>query len=139
MVRSILLFIAAVLLVSLCDPAGAIEPGGKAPPFELPRVSGEESVNSGDLLARYESIFLVFWESGCPNCVEALAGCGEFERDFAGGDIGVIGINSDREDVLRIREVLDASGITFEQLWDRTGAVSAGYDVPLGSIANVLG
>jgi peroxiredoxin len=118
--------------------AGAIEPGGQAPPFELPLMSGGGSATSSAIFAAHEYTFLVFWHSGCPRCVESLLGCERFYRTYGGEDIAVFGINADERDRLAARGAIEANAITFPQAFDEGGMVSAGYGVPFETFALVL-
>ncbi len=49
--------------------------GEEAPVFDLPLLTGDGYRGSADLFGTYLYIFLVFWESHCPHCVEALGEC----------------------------------------------------------------
>lgn len=121
------------MVVLLCCIVGTVggEVGEEAPGFDLPLLNGEGYRGSADLFGTHRSVFLVFWESHCPHCVEALAECEEFYLEYGGGDVDVVGVNSDEEDALRARGLLGAGAITFLQLWDRRGEVTRAYGVPL--------
>ncbi len=75
-------------------------------------------------------MFLVFWESGCSHCVEALLDADAFYRERRGIGVRVIGVNSDSEDLLGVRGLIEAYGIEFPQLWDRSGVTAKEYEVP---------
>ncbi|UCF04644.1 MAG: TlpA family protein disulfide reductase [bacterium] len=118
--------------------AEGIQAGRQAPPFDLSMVDGRDYPGSDELFSAYRHIFLIFWESGCPHCVESLLDCDAFNQEYAGGDIAVIGINSDEGDMLRVQGILDANGITFTQLWDRTTNITKLYEVPFATFAIYL-
>ncbi|HUV36277.1 MAG TPA: TlpA disulfide reductase family protein [Patescibacteria group bacterium] len=131
--RSIVRMVLGILVLLWCiSPAAAAGTAGeKAPGFDLPFLTGDGFRGSGELFRTHRSVFLVFWESHCPRCVEALAGCEEFHLEYGGEDIAVVGLNGDEENTLRVRGLLSAGAITFTQLWDRGGEVARAYGVPL--------
>lgn len=118
--------------------AAGVEAGHDAPAFDLSRIGGEGYIRSQELFSGYRYIFLAFWKSGCPHCVEVLGDCESFYREYAGDDITVVGINSDEGDMLRVQELLDANGVTFPQLWDRGTRVTKFYGVPLATFTIYL-
>jgi thiol-disulfide isomerase/thioredoxin len=109
-----------------------------APSFTLSLLGEAERMSSETLFRSFSYTFLVFWESGCPKCVEHLVECERFFEEYAGGDITVVGINSDRGDMLTVQGILVANGIRFTQLWDGTGEVTKIYGIPHGSFAVFL-
>lgn len=135
-------FYAAVVLAVGLATAGAralaAEPGETAPPFELSLLSGAGSVRSSELVSQHREVFLVFWHTGCPRCVEALLGCERFYRTYGGEDIAVLGINADEGDLLAAQGVIELNGITFPQTRDAGGAVSASYRIPRETLAIFL-
>lgn len=110
----------------------------EAPSFDLPLLSGDGYRSLDDLVEGRESLFLVFWESGCPHCVEGLRSGNDFSHDYAGSGIAVVGVSGDRHDPGAARERIESEGIDFLQLLDRDGATAAAYGVPLESFAVVL-
>ena len=112
--------------------------GETAPPFELSRLDGAGNVRSSELLSKHREVFLVFWHTGCPRCVEVLLGCERFYRTYGGEDIAVLGINADEGDLLAAQGVIESNGITFAQARDAGGAVSASYRVARETLAIFL-
>jgi peroxiredoxin len=136
--RAFLMLCAAVSTAVLFhQPAWSIEPGGPAPYFELPRVGGGYT-ESKVLFAEHDVTFLIFWESGCAHCVESLVQCEAFNREYGGAGIAVIGVNTDANDMLRVRSALEAAGVGFPQLLDRDAGVAGLYGVPLATFAVYL-
>lgn len=129
-----------LLIVSLVPAraVSAVEPGSRAPSFELPRMDGSGTVESKELFAGRAFTFLVFWESGCPHCAEALIDCESFNEGYGGDDIMVVGINSNEEDIFTARGILEANHITFLQLWDESGWVAKRYEVPFATFTIYL-
>jgi peroxiredoxin len=120
----------AAAILSPLTRALAVDPGGIAPPFELPFLDGAGSLRSSELYAKYDETFLVFWQSSCPHCVEGLLGCERFFREYGGANITVIGVNTDERDRLSAQRAIESSRITFPQTRDPGGTVSTNYDVP---------
>ncbi|MBI4721088.1 MAG: TlpA family protein disulfide reductase [Chitinivibrionia bacterium] len=111
---------------------------GAAPAFDLQLLNGGGSMASAELFSSFEHTFLLFWDSGCPHCVEMLAGCEAFYRKHFGEETTVVGILGDAGDVLHARGVLEAEDISFFQLIDPGGGTARAYDVPLSTAALVL-
>ncbi len=109
--------------------ASPAQTGRPAPAFDLPLINGDGYVNSRDLFASEEYTFLIFWDSGCPHCVESLLECEEFHQEHIGGDIAVIGIHADEGDIFDVHQLIEASGITFPQLWDLGGEAGQSYAI----------
>ena len=117
--------------------AFAVEPGNVAPHFELSAIDGEY-IESSSLFGSRNLTFLVFWESQCRHCVESLERAGLFYREYGGGDIDVVGVNTDSSDMLHVRSVIESAGVEFSQLLDPGGAVANLYNVPFASLALYL-
>jgi peroxiredoxin len=121
-------------------PAGntfAVETGSAAPQFELSRMDGGYTA-SRPLFESRNLTFLLFWESQCRHCVESLERADLFYREYGGGDMAVVGINTDSGPVLDVRSVIERAGVTFSQLLDPGGAVADRYDVPFAALALYL-
>lgn len=120
---------------------GAIERGREAPAFELRTIGGDSVVSSRELFAAHRHVFLVFWSSGCPHCVEALRGAEAFHRRSGGTDVAVVGVNADDRSALDLRGILETGGVTFAQLRDPGAAVSDAYGAPFETLtlAHVAG
>ena len=118
--------------------AGGSGFGGIAPAFELPAVDGSGMVSSRELFSSNEHTFLLFWESGCPRCGEALAEAAIFDGNSGGAGVGLAGINCGDAEPFEIRTVVEESGAKFPQLLDRGRAVAARYMVPISVFTIVL-
>ncbi len=111
---------------------------GRAPAFELPAVDGSGTVLSAELFSSNEYTFLLFWEGGCPQCVEALSRASDFDGEFGGAGVGVTGVNCGNEDLLAVKGLVRGSGARFLQLLDRGGRVAGRYMVPHSVFTIVL-
>jgi len=110
--------------------AGGLESGVIAPEFTLPSLGGETTFHSTDLFQSQPFTLLVFWNSECPQCLEALAKCQEFSDTADAHGIRLVGINDDIENLAFVRSFLKTERIVFPQLSDidRTVAVAYGAD-----------
>lgn len=136
--RGFLIWCMAIVVGILSSgSAFAVETGGMAPGFELSAIDGGY-IESSSLFESYNMTFLVFWDSQCDHCVESLERAGLFSREYGGGDITVVGLNTDLGPVLQVRSVVEQAGVVFPQLLDPGGAVADLYDVPFGSLALYL-
>lgn len=129
---------ALVLLSPIAPAARAVEPGSPAPSFDLPLVDGAGSMRSAELFASHGYVFIVFWGSGCPHCVEALRGCEGFYRAYGSEEIAVVGVCAADRDPLSIRGIVESSGVGFPQLRDAGGSVAGSYGVPYETFAVYL-
>jgi|GEM_PF-5105537 len=79
--------------------AVAVEPGDKAPSFELPRLTGEGQVRLDDY--RGTVLLLDFWASWCPPCRASLPAYNELRRElraqYGAHAFEVLAINLDLE------------------------------------------
>lgn len=116
---------------------GAIERGREAPAFDLRTIDGDSVVSSRELFAAHPHVFLVFWSSGCPHCVEALRGAEAFHRRSGGTDIAVVGVNADDRSALDLRAILEGGSVTFTQLRDPGAAISDAYGAPFETLTLV--
>jgi hypothetical protein len=127
-----------ILAVSALSAFAQIPPGSTAPPFELPLFSSGEYVNSTGLFSAHAHTFIIFWDSGCPHCVQSLLGCEMFSLDRAGQDLAVYGIHADQGDLAGVYQLIEANGITFPQLWDIEGGTARHYGATLAEFTVFL-
>ena len=79
---------AVLLLCAGAARAGAAADGATAPAFDLPALEGGRLVSSTGLFASHAMTFVVFWDGGCPTCVESLRQCQLFYERVEGSDVG---------------------------------------------------
>jgi hypothetical protein len=122
----------AILLAVVAMPGTAQIPAAQqAPSFELPLLNGSGYVRSDELFFAHQQTILVFWDSGCPHCVESLLECEMFHSEQTSGEIALIGIHADQGDISEVFEMIEANGITFPQLWDLGGETGQRYGIAL--------
>jgi len=135
------IFLLAVAAMSGILPASAAAQtptAHPAPPFELPLLKGGGYIRSGELFAAHPQTILVFWDSGCPHCVESLMGCEMFYAEHAADEPAMVGIHADQGDISEVFRLIEANGITFPQLWDVGGETGRRYGVPLSAFSLFL-
>jgi peroxiredoxin len=128
-----------VVLAATCafGRVSAIESGARAPAFELEMI-GDGRLESSELFSGHTFTFLVFWQSGCPHCVEELIGCESFLRAHETEGVGAIGIFGGDENPLEVRALVESHGVTFAQARDAGDATKASYGVPYGAFTVCL-
>ncbi len=129
--------VAAVVVIVSIGRVFAVEPGNAAPKFELSALDGGYT-EASSLFESHNLTFLVFWESQCRHCVESLERADLFHREYGGGDIAVVGLNTDAGGMLTVRSIVESAGVTFTQLLDPGGGTAERYDVPFASLALYL-
>jgi cytochrome c biogenesis protein CcmG/thiol:disulfide interchange protein DsbE len=105
-------------------PPGPRE-GFSAPDFTLDSLGGGQ-VTLSDL--RGKVVLVNFWASWCPPCRAEMPAIGKVYRSHKDLGLEVLGVNTTNQDsqtsaAAFVQEV----GVTFPILFDRNGAVSAGY------------
>ncbi|MFH0779086.1 MAG: TlpA disulfide reductase family protein [Candidatus Eisenbacteria bacterium] len=97
-----------------------------APSHALPLDDGGAA--SADRLFRAQPLtLLVFWNSECPACLEALLACQGMEDALSSQGVRLAAVNFDAVDLSAVRNFVTNSAILFPQLSDATGNVAAAY------------
>jgi len=137
---SLIVLLLHVGLCGLLSPAvaGGLEPGVIVPEFTLPSLGGETTFHSTELFQSQTFTLLVFWNSECPQCLEALAKCEEFSDTAGAHGIRLVGINDDIENLASVRSFLKNERITFPQLSDVYRTVAAAYGADAYSLSLFL-
>jgi peroxiredoxin len=111
-------------------PAAAAQelvPGSPAPAFSLRALTSDRTVSLTELLVEKSFTMLVFWNSDCSDCLEALEDCERFAGALDSAGAKMVGVNHDVENIASIRSFLKNRNITFPQLWDSDRLVAASY------------
>jgi peroxiredoxin len=110
-----------------------IEIGQTVPRFVLPVIHENGNAGSEELFRQNRLTYLIFWKSGCPECVRNLRTSDDFFRRNRGMGIGVTGINTDDNIYPAVKTLLAENKISFINLWDFSGTVQQqfgpSYDV----------
>jgi peroxiredoxin len=125
--RVVLVFLLCVVLAVPGGPAFALGPGDAAPGFELPRLEGEGVVRAPAVFAAAPLTALIFWNRGCPECLEIAMGMQVLTDSLRplGGE--VTGVAFGPDDAVSIRDLVHENRIAATQLWDAGGTVAAQY------------
>lgn len=102
-----------------------IEPGDKAPDFELPDQEGRTIKLSG---FRGRPVVVYFYpKAGTPGCTTQACGVRDHHADYAQANAVVLGISPDP--VAKIKKFHDKQGLNFMLLADEDHAVAESYGV----------
>ncbi len=122
------------LLLLICTAAAApqvqakqLNPGQVAPEFSLPALDGTDVILSESFLRNQPFTALVFWNTECPECVNAVERCGSFEDSLRTLGVQLLGINDDTENINSVRDLLRAREIGFLQLSDSDRQVALSF------------
>jgi hypothetical protein len=131
--------LACVFFMPLVAFAGPLStPAPSAPAFDLPLIGDQGYLRSADLFSFYQHTFLVFWDSGCPHCVESLVECEEFFDQHGGENITVVGIQTGQSDPFEVEQLLETNEIRARQLWDIGGETARAYSIAPATVTVVL-
>src|SRR3954453_13327441 len=102
-----------------------IEPGDKAPDFELPDQDGNP-VKLSDL--KGQTVVLYFYpKADTPGCTTQACGVRDHRKDYEAAGARVLGISPDP--VKRVKKFHDGQGLNFTLLADEDHAVTDAYGV----------
>lgn len=100
-----------------------IKKGEPAPDFRLPDLNGE-SVTLSQFKGKV--VFLNFWATWCPPCIEELPSIQRLSESMQGTDFVVLTVNIDQAPESQIREFTKSKNLSFMVLLDPKSEVSAG-------------
>ncbi|UCF79030.1 MAG: TlpA family protein disulfide reductase [Candidatus Eiseniibacteriota bacterium] len=109
-----------------------------APAFNLKTMAGDRTVGSAELFVGRAFTLLVFWNSDCPDCVEALKQCQGLAEAARKKGVELVGVNHDIENVAAVRALLARQGVSFLQLRDPYRLVASSYGADAYSFALFL-
>ncbi len=92
----------------------------KAPDFTLPYIKGKGNITLSKVLPQAELTVLLFFNSECEECMEAIATLSDLPAEIDKQKISaqVIGVNFDVESLGRIRSFIRGEEISFPVLSD---------------------
>lgn len=109
-----------------------------APEFELKDPAGKQ-LSLRDL--RGKVVFLNFWATWCPPCIEEMPAMEKLHRDLEKDGLVILAINF-QEGPERVKEFFTKHNLTFTALLDRDGKVSELYQawgLPVSVVINKRG
>lgn len=119
--------IAASLLLLCASTAHALEPGDPAPAFSAPSLAG-----GGQTLAlesfQGKVVYLDFWASWCPPCLQSLPLIDELRQEFPDADFQVLAVNVDR-DPQRARRFAEQRRIGYPSASDPEGRIPERFGI----------
>ncbi len=101
----------------------------KAPEFRLAPVniqSGQDCI-IGKALEDKEFTVILFWTTWCPHCARAITDMNDYNSQY-GNEIKFCGVALE-QDIGKVKNYLDARGITFPVGIDRDGVVGYMYGI----------
>jgi peroxiredoxin Q/BCP len=102
-----------------------IEPGDRAPDFELPDQDGH-SVNLGDFAGQARVLYF-YPKADTPGCTTQACGVRDHESDYRDAGAVVLGVSPDPP--AKIKKFDDKHGLNFPLLADEDHAVAESYGV----------
>lgn len=106
--------------------AAALESGERAPSFSAPALVGSGKVSLADHLGRV--VYLDFWASWCPPCLEAMPKLEELREEFSRQDFEVVAVNVDR-DPRRAARLLEKYGVGYASASDPEGRLPERFGI----------
>jgi len=97
--------------------------GDRAPDFSIRTDSGR-TVSNRDFGGRL--LVLNFWATWCPPCVEEMPSLDQFQKQFNGSGVVVLGVSVDRSENA-YRRFLERAGVGFLTARDPEASISAEY------------
>jgi thiol-disulfide isomerase/thioredoxin len=126
----LLVMLLAILILALPACSGGSSRGpqvdGPAPDLRLENLSGQSISLSG---FPGKTVFLNFWTTTCPPCVEEMPYIQEFYQDWAGGNgVVVLAINMG-ESAATVKRFMQSQAYTFPVLLDSQAKTAEKYRV----------
>lgn len=103
-----------------------IEPGQKAPDFQLKTSEGEE-VSLSSFKGKH--VFINFWATWCPPCKAEMPHIQKFYEEHKDKGVVVLSVNLTHidKDMGTVRRFVENNGLTFPVVYDEMGKVDAVY------------
>jgi cytochrome c biogenesis protein CcmG, thiol:disulfide interchange protein DsbE len=106
------------------SPAAALDPGSKAPDFELAAPSGKLKLS--DLKGQF--VYLDFWASWCGPCKQSFPWMNSLQDKFSSKGLKVVGISVDKKQD-EAKQFLKEVPATFAVAFDDSGSTPKAYGV----------
>ena len=101
--------------------------GQRAPRFTLNALDSEEKMRSRRIFAARDLTVLILWDSYCPDCLKAVVECGEYAPRADSLGVGMLSINFDHEEMVKVRAFVKGESLPFPVLWDSRQRVARSY------------
>lgn len=124
-VRGLILLATSLLLLHPFS-GYALEAGERAPSFRAPALVGQGEVSLADHAGRV--VYLDFWASWCPPCLEAMPRIDELRDEFSRGDFEVVAVNVDR-DPRKAARLLEKYGVGYTSASDPEGRLPERFGI----------
>jgi len=114
------------LLAYPVSQAEAIDEGEPAPAFEAPALGGGSTVSLDEY--RGKVVYLDFWASWCPPCLESIPQIERLRSAFEGQDFQVLAVNVDSKPEKALR-FLKRNPVGYPSASDPKGLLPKRYDL----------
>lgn len=118
----ILIFFVVFVLAVYIFLMPSVKKGDPAPDFSLKDIDGEEVKLSG---LRGKVVFLNFWATWCPPCLEEIPSINLLKERFNRDDFVILAVNIDKTPGSEIKKFVKEKGLNFRVLLDPGEDVSA--------------
>ena len=97
MLRRIAIPLPSLLLLGAVTPLGAsaVKPGQPAPEIQAPLLDGSGTLSLS--AHRGKVVYVDFWASWCPPCLEAVPALEKLRSEFASADFQILAVNLDKK------------------------------------------
>ncbi|MDH4043436.1 MAG: TlpA family protein disulfide reductase [Gemmatimonadota bacterium] len=102
-----------------------IEPGTRAPDYEVLSVTGDDTVRVSDF--RGEVVLLNVWATWCGPCEQEMPSMERLQREMGPQGLRVVAISVDQGDVKDVREWVAERNLSFTVLHDPSGRIQQVY------------
>jgi peroxiredoxin len=122
--------VALLFFISISTlPTGALQPGDRAPDWELPWIGMPGSAALGDFLAEKQVTVLVLWNRSCPHCTDVALGVDDLAMDLEPLDAHAVAVIFGPDDLTGLDFLLQAEEIETPHLWDANAKLPPAYGV----------
>lgn len=123
-VRRALATLAVLALVGSGGAAWALGSGDRAPSFQLPALEGSGQIDLAQF--RGKVVWLDFWASWCPPCLQSLPELENLRKQMPAKDFQIVAINLD-QDPAKALKFLKRSPVGYPSASDREGKLPEAF------------
>jgi len=120
----VLLFALLACAFFAVAPAGAIEPGDKAPGFAAPKLDGDGQL----ALEQYRGkiVYLDFWASWCGPCLKSIPAIEAMRKEFPASKVQILAVNLDQKSKKALR-FLEKNPIGYPSVHNPAGDIPKSF------------
>jgi cytochrome c biogenesis protein CcmG, thiol:disulfide interchange protein DsbE len=118
--------VGATALAELGEGIGRVEVGAEAPDFRVVDLATGDSVSLREQY-RGKVTLVNIWATWCIPCRTEMPSMEALYRDFAARGFEIAAVSIDQGNAQDVRNFVDALGLTFDVLQDRSGGIQQRY------------